>query len=160
MHLLQNQTTGHKVLTYIEYRAVSGVFQTIDHPPPLHLASVTYPCTKGGGGGGYTVKRVDEVVRHLHLVTQDQNTQVSNKVSDIREENSIINIELFRHFSQVIELVRYDYISHIELIVCKCRTSSTELEFFKSSMHRLGSNLQSSHPQSCTLPLRHTFFLV
>jgi hypothetical protein len=33
----------------------------------------------------------------------------------------------------VIELVRYDYISHVELIVCKCRTSSTELEFFKSS---------------------------
>jgi hypothetical protein len=82
--------------------------------------------------GGCTVKRVDEVVRHLHLVTQDQNTQVLNKVSDIHVENSIINI--FRHFSQVIELVRYDYISHVELIVCKCRTSSTELEFFKSSM--------------------------
>ncbi len=111
-------------------------------------------------GRPYTVKRVDEVVRHPHLVTQDQNTQVSNKVSDIHVENSIINIELFLHFSQVIELVRYDYISHVELIVCKCRTSSTELEFFKSSMHRLGSNLQSSHPQSCTLPLRHTFFLV
>jgi hypothetical protein len=75
----------------------------------------------------YTVKRVDEVVRRPHLVTQDQNTQVSNKVSDIHVENSIINIELFRHFSQVIELVCYDYISHVELNVCKCRTSSTEL---------------------------------
>ena len=32
----------------------------------------------------YTVKRVDEVVRHPHLVTQDQFTQVSKKVSDIR----------------------------------------------------------------------------
>jgi hypothetical protein len=31
----------------------------------------------------YTVKRVDEVVRHPHLVTQDQFTQVSKKVSDI-----------------------------------------------------------------------------
>jgi len=49
----------------------------------------------------YTVKRVDEVVRHPHLVTQDQNTQVSNKVFDIPEENFTINIELFRHFSQV-----------------------------------------------------------
>ncbi len=29
--------------------------------------------------GPLTVKRVDEVVRHPHLVTQDQNTQVSNK---------------------------------------------------------------------------------
>ncbi len=60
-------------------------------------------------------KRVDEVVRHPHLVTQDQFTQVLNKVSDIHGENSIINIELFRHFSQVIELVHYYYISHVEL---------------------------------------------
>ncbi len=59
-----------------------------------------------------TVKRVDEVVRHPHLVTQDQFTQVSKKVSDIPEENFTINIEL---------------------IVYKCRTSSTELEFFKSN---------------------------
>ncbi len=36
--------------------------------------------------GKYTVKRVDEVVRHPHLVTQDQFTQVSKKVSDIPEE--------------------------------------------------------------------------
>jgi hypothetical protein len=49
----------------------------------------------------YTVKRVDKVVRHPHLVTQDQNTQVLNKVSDISEENFTINIELLRHFSQV-----------------------------------------------------------
>jgi hypothetical protein len=48
-----------------------------------------------------TVKRVDEVVRHPHLVTQDQFTQVLKKVSDIPEENFIINIELSRHFSQV-----------------------------------------------------------
>jgi hypothetical protein len=31
-----------KVLTNIEYRAVSGVFQNIDPPTPLHAASV-YP---------------------------------------------------------------------------------------------------------------------
>jgi hypothetical protein len=42
----------HKVLTYVEYRAVSGVFQNIDPPPPLHPASVSSPRTKGGGGGG------------------------------------------------------------------------------------------------------------
>jgi hypothetical protein len=41
---------NHKVLTYIEYRAVSGVFRTIDPPPPLHPASVSSPPTKGGGG--------------------------------------------------------------------------------------------------------------
>jgi hypothetical protein len=38
----------HKVLTYIEYRAVSGVFRTIDPPPSLHPASVSSPRTKGG----------------------------------------------------------------------------------------------------------------
>jgi hypothetical protein len=53
-------------------------------------------------GGKYTVKRVDEVVRHPHLVTQDQKTQVSNKFFDIPVENFTINIELFRHFSQVL----------------------------------------------------------
>ncbi len=30
----------------------------------------------------YTVKRVDEVVPHRHLVTQDQTTQVSNNFLD------------------------------------------------------------------------------
>jgi uncharacterized membrane protein len=41
----------HKVLTYIEHRAVSDVFRTIDPPPPLPPASVSSPRTKGGGGG-------------------------------------------------------------------------------------------------------------
>jgi hypothetical protein len=43
----------HKVLTCVEYRAVSGVFQNIDpRPPSLHSASVSSPRTKGGGRGG------------------------------------------------------------------------------------------------------------
>jgi hypothetical protein len=52
----------HKVLTYVEYRAVSDVFQNIDPPPPLRLASVSSPRTKGGGytlagrrGGGGSI---------------------------------------------------------------------------------------------------------
>ncbi len=44
----------HKVLKYVEYRAVSGVFQNIDPPPPLPLASVSPTRTKGGGGGVHT----------------------------------------------------------------------------------------------------------
>ncbi len=42
---------NHKVLTYLEYRAVSGVFQNIDPPPPPYIqpASVSSPRTKGGG---------------------------------------------------------------------------------------------------------------
>ncbi len=51
--------TDHKILTYVEYRAVSGVF-CIDPPPPLHPASVSSPphqrrgYTRAGrwGGGG------------------------------------------------------------------------------------------------------------
>ncbi len=54
----------------------------------------------------YTVKRVDEVVRHRHLVTQDQNTQVSKKVFDILTENITINIELFRQTFTNVELLR------------------------------------------------------
>ncbi len=34
---------------------MSGVFRTIDPPPPLHPASVSWPRTKGGRGGGYTL---------------------------------------------------------------------------------------------------------
>ncbi len=40
------------VLTYVESRAVSDIFQNIDPPPPLHPASVSSPRTKGGGEGG------------------------------------------------------------------------------------------------------------
>jgi hypothetical protein len=43
---------GHKVLPYIEYRAVSDVFRTIDPPPTLHTASVSSPHQRRGGGGG------------------------------------------------------------------------------------------------------------
>ncbi len=62
-------TPPHKVLTYIEYRAVSGVFGTIDPHPPLHPASVSSLHTKGGGytlagrwgGGGVNIS---EDARH------------------------------------------------------------------------------------------------
>ncbi len=37
----------HKVLTYVEYRAVSGVFQNIDPPPPLQPSKCLLP--KGVG---------------------------------------------------------------------------------------------------------------
>ncbi len=48
-HLNTYHSWEHKVLTYTEYRAVSGVFRTIDPPPPLHPASESCPRTKGGG---------------------------------------------------------------------------------------------------------------
>ncbi len=49
--IIQNtEGTRHKVLTYVEYRAVSGFFQNIDPlPPPFNPASLSSPRTKGGG---------------------------------------------------------------------------------------------------------------
>ncbi len=44
------ERTIHEVLTYVEYRAVSGVFQNTDPTPPLHPASVSSPAPKTGGG--------------------------------------------------------------------------------------------------------------
>jgi hypothetical protein len=72
-------------------------------PPPLVPGGGAHSLAREGVGVGesHTVKRVDEVVPHRHLVTQDQTTQVSNKFFHIHVENFTINIELFRHFSQV-----------------------------------------------------------
>jgi hypothetical protein len=55
-----SHVSNHKVLTYVKYRAVSGVFQNIDPPPPLPPASVSYPRTKGGNGGVHTRRAVRE----------------------------------------------------------------------------------------------------
>jgi hypothetical protein len=74
---------------------------------------------------GLTVKRVDEVVPHRHLVTQDQTTQVLNK---------------FFHI-------------HVKLTVCKCRTSSTEQESVKSSVR--GVRARTYDLQDYNLPLYH-----
>jgi len=47
----QSYSEGTKYLhMYVEYRAVSGVFQNIDPHPLLHPASVSSPRTKGEGG--------------------------------------------------------------------------------------------------------------
>ena len=59
--------SAHKVLTYVEYRAVSGVFQNIDPPPPLPLTSESCPPHQRRGGthppggegvGGLTVSLI------------------------------------------------------------------------------------------------------
>ncbi len=88
----------------------------------------------------YTVKRVDEVVRHPHLVTEDQFTQVSKKVFDIPAEDFTINIELFLQTFTNVELVQQKW------IVSKATSPGSEPRF--SDLH------------SDALPLRHTLFLV
>jgi hypothetical protein len=45
----------HKVLTYVEYRAVSGVFQNIDPPPPSPPSECVLPSHQRRGGGGCTL---------------------------------------------------------------------------------------------------------
>jgi hypothetical protein len=88
----------------------------------------------------HTVKRVDEVVRHPHLVTQDQFTQVPKKVSDIPAENFTINIELFRQTFTNVELLQQNW------IVSKVTSPERGPRF---------SNLLSD-----ALPLGHTLFCV
>jgi hypothetical protein len=58
----------------------------------------------------YTVRRVDEVVRHQHLVTQDQFTQVSKNFSNIPAEDFTINIELFLQTFTNVKLVRQNWL--------------------------------------------------
>jgi hypothetical protein len=55
----------HKVLTYVEYRAVSGVFQTIPDPPPPSPPSECVPSRTKGGGGVHTRRAVGGEVNIL-----------------------------------------------------------------------------------------------
>jgi hypothetical protein len=57
----------------------------------------------------FTVKRVDEVVRHPHLVTQDQFALVSEKVFGTPEDNLTKNIELFGQIFTNVKLVRQSW---------------------------------------------------
>ncbi len=88
----------------------------------------------------YTVKKVDEVVRQLHLVTQDQFSLVSKQVYGVPEDNFTINIELFWQTLTNAELLRQNW------IVSKATSP--------------GSKPSSSVLHSDTLPLRHTLFLI
>jgi hypothetical protein len=62
-----------------------------------------------------TVKKFDEVVRHQHLVTQDQFTLVSKKDSGIPKDNFHKNNEVFRQTFTNVELLRYKHIPNVEL---------------------------------------------
>jgi hypothetical protein len=66
-------------------------------------------------GSPHTVRKFDEVVRHQHLVTQDQFTLVSKKDSGIPKDNFNKNIEVFRQTFTNVELLRYKHIPNVEL---------------------------------------------
>jgi hypothetical protein len=82
----------------------------------------------------YTVQKFDEVVRHLHPVTQDQFSLVLKKDSGIPADNFNINIEVFRQTFTNVELLCYKHIPTVELIQIfyKCRTSSTKVDCLKT----------------------------
>ncbi len=136
--------------TYSNFLQMSNFFRQRWMSPKLH-----------------TVKRVDEVVRHPHLVTQDQFTQVSKKVSDIPEENFTINIKFFQQNFTFVELLRYNHIPHVEIVEDGHRTSPTDCSFKNVELLRHSAKSQKEHHpgreptlsdlHSDTLPLRHTF---
>jgi hypothetical protein len=80
----------HKVLTYIEYRAVSGVFRTIDPHPPLPLASVSSPRTKDGGrthspGGEGVGVNISEDARHwIGLLQYNPSTVLTHSLECLK----------------------------------------------------------------------------
>jgi hypothetical protein len=45
-------TRRQEVLTFVDYRAVSGVFQNMDPPPPSPPSECVLPPHQRGGGGG------------------------------------------------------------------------------------------------------------
>ena len=50
--------TSQSTYKYRAQSMVSGVFQNVDPPPPIHPASVSSPRTKGGEGGVHTRRAV------------------------------------------------------------------------------------------------------
>jgi hypothetical protein len=63
-----------KLLTYVEYRAVSGVFQNIDFPPPLHPASVFRSVTHSPGGEGVGGQFLEDARHWIGLLQYNPST--------------------------------------------------------------------------------------
>ncbi len=74
-------STSHKVLTYLEYRAVPGVFKNIDPSPPLHPASVCVlpphqrrGYTLAGRWGGWGVNILEDASHRIGLLQSNLST--------------------------------------------------------------------------------------
>ncbi len=98
----------HKVLTCIEYRAVSGIFRTIETPPPPSTQGCVLPRTKRGGvhthcavrgwaGGQYFGRRL------IGLLQYNPSTTVAAKVSGtlplVTLGDLMYTVENVSHFS-------------------------------------------------------------
>jgi hypothetical protein len=90
--------TRHKVLTYVEYRAVSGVFKNIDPPPPLHPASLFSRRTKDKGRGvhtrramrGWGVNILEDAGHWIGLLQYNPSTVLGHPMNICFEETSKI----------------------------------------------------------------------
>jgi hypothetical protein len=99
----------------------------------------------------YTVKKVDEVVQHLYSVTQDQFRLVSEKVSDILEDNYTINIELFQLNFLCVKLLRYKHIPHVEILDEDRRTSPIDCSFLNVELLRQSLKRSTTGGRTCVL---------
>jgi hypothetical protein len=78
---------------YVEYRAVPGVFRTIDPPPPLHPASVSSLRTKGAvhtrrAVGGSIIRKTPDIGLASYSIIPlrvDSFCNDSVKASEIRQ---------------------------------------------------------------------------
>jgi hypothetical protein len=57
LYVGRGEAIDHKVLTYIEYRSVSGVFRNIEPHHPLSTHRVCLPPAPKAGGGGVQTRR-------------------------------------------------------------------------------------------------------
>jgi hypothetical protein len=69
----RGQHPAHKVITYVEYRIMSGVFQN-DPPHPLPPASVSFPCTTGTHGEGWGFNILEDAGHWIGLFQNNPST--------------------------------------------------------------------------------------
>jgi hypothetical protein len=100
--------TIHPIRGYV----VMGTYR----PRDVHVCTLRKEKKLTFTDAGFTVKKFDEVVQHLHLVTQDQFSLVSEKDSGIPEDNFKINIDLFRLTISSVELLCCKHIPNVELL--------------------------------------------
>jgi hypothetical protein len=111
-HVFSCERVHHEVLTYIEYRAVSGVFRTIHHPPPLHPASVSSSRVVRGWG-----VNISEDARHwIGLLQHNPSTGCTNhaictvRIMCLWRMKRLYNKNILHKFSSCVQYVsrRFD----------------------------------------------------
>jgi hypothetical protein len=79
-------------------------------------------------------------------VTQDQLRLLSEKVSDILEDNYTINIKLFQQNFTCVEILRYKHIPHVEILDEDRRTSPIDCSFQNVELLRHSCKVSKGAP--------------